>query len=199
MPASTTHLHLRMLGRASARGSAILQWSSPDGLRVTVLHPCPRWELYHGTSAWQHLVKITGAPVRKRSLLTYQPDLYAYDLSTCELPAYAELGRICLSEDPGARPTFTEIVAALEAMKGVVENGMMGAPSRGVPPLCLPDQQGKEASTTTEASSSDAPTVVQQDGSLAHANVQLSPIPAADVDMPKNADVDVDAVRVVVL
>ena len=136
--------------------------------------------------------------MRKRSLLTYQPDLYAYDLSTCQLPAYAELGRICLSEDPGARPTFTDIVAALEAMKGVVEKGPMGAPSKGVPPR-LPDQQGKEASTTIEASSSDAPIVVQQDGSLAHANVQLSLIPAADVDMLKNAYVDADAVKVVVL
>ena len=70
------------------------------------------WELFHGTLAWQHLAKVTGAVPQKKALLNFHGNVFTY--AEGSLAAYAELGRACLSEDPAARPTFEQLHHALE-------------------------------------------------------------------------------------
>lgn len=55
-------------------------------------------------------------------------DLFGAALTYDEgaLPAYAELGRACLAEDPAARPTFEQVVEELRAMSAGIAGAVAG-------------------------------------------------------------------------
>jgi len=99
------------------------------------------WELYHGMSAWQHLMTVSAGPLKKGAKpAAFYPGLFSYkedaqlpaaaeaagagaaqpDLRERALAAWAALGTECLAEDPAARPTFDLAHARLLAIRDML-------------------------------------------------------------------------------
>jgi serine/threonine protein kinase len=88
------------------------------------------WELYHGVSAWDYVVQMydrggggVGLNLKKFALTRFHADNFSYS-EDCLLPEFAELGRACVSDDPLQRPTFVEIIAAIDAMSSNLDTGL---------------------------------------------------------------------------
>ncbi len=66
-----------------------------------------------------------GANPRKGQQAAFYPGLFTFD--DCAAPAYQQLGRACLAEDPAARPSFPQVQEALQAMQAACM--LQGPPS----------------------------------------------------------------------
>jgi len=73
------------------------------------------WELYHGRSAWEQLIQAQGSQPRGGRAAVYYPGLFTFD--SCKMKAYAELGKLCLSDNATERPSFPAILKALAALR----------------------------------------------------------------------------------
>ena len=120
------------------------------------------WELFHGMSAWNHLVRLVGMP-QKRGFPTFLPGMFNFD--KCTLPAYAKLGQACLSLNPVERPSFTEVLQTLHTMLADCVHER---------PHCedVPAAAGDHGAAQQSSSSSNQPCAVECGADVAQCHLQ---------------------------